>query len=484
MRSPLPVLLLALTLTTPALAREPHFVEPWRQRVAEAQAEYARNPEAFPRVPLAKAPPQGVPASPNERWAVDGLLVAWDCESSANNPDSWDWLWMDILDGAWDGADIYIYLRASGPSDSGDVQRCQQMLQQHTGRDPSQAVWFNESDDHLLDSIWIRDYGPFFITEDGTDLSIVDADYVRYNRIHDDAQPGHFAAWYGIADHEWDFATEGGNFLANGHGICLVSETILGLNPQYDTAEIEDLYHDYLGCTQLIILPGMDDVTGHVDMWMTWFDHKNLIVGEYDPSDDYQSHQLIEDAIADQLTGLVDPVTGESIQIHRVPMPDNDNQWVWRTYTNGTWIDDTFLMPVYGGYEGLQNQAIAVFEGLGAQVIPVDADVVITSAGAVHCITKTIPVIGAGPGDDDSGDDDAADDDAADDDAADDDAADDDAADDDGAGDDDAGPADDDGPGDLVAGAGDCQCTMAHRGPGVAVPLLAWSLLTLAARRR
>ena len=405
-------LALAVGIAAPATARGPEPRRPWRERVAEARAEYTADPGAFPRFAL--DPPPTPVISPNERWEVDGLLLAWDCESSPSDPDRWDRMWLSILDAAWDGATPYIYIRANGPSSEGDVSRCQQMLSQQTGRDPTEAIWFNETDDHLLDSIWIRDYGPFFVLDDELEPGIVDAHYVRYNRTNDDAQPQHFADWWGVPRHEWDFATEGGNFLPNGHGICIVSDTILGLNPQYSVEEMELLYADYLGCSELIVLPAMDDVTGHVDMWITWLDHRTLVVAEYDPADDPVSHTLIETALSQQLSGLTDPVTGEAIEILRIPQPDNDHQTVWRNYTNGIWIDDTFVMPSYEGYGDLEAEAIAVFEARGVTVVPISADVVITSAGAFHCISRTVPDpdgVPAGDDDDTAGDDDTGGDD-------------------------------------------------------------------------
>ena len=411
-RFPLLVALIVLSCPLNAIAREvlPHFEQPWRDRVAAAQAAYEADPGAFSQAGDRDAPPAGV-VSANERWEVEGLILAWGCESAANNPDEWDQLWLDIIDAAWDGADLYIYIHNGGQADAGDVERCQQMLQQHTGRNPAQATWFDETSDHRLDSIWIRDYGPFFVVDPGDEHRIVDAHYVRYNRTYDDAQPEHFATWWGAPRHEWDFATEGGNFLPNGHGLCLVSDTIIGLNPQYSVAEIEDLYRDYLGCEQLVILPAVDDVTGHIDMWITWLDARTLAVGEYTQQQDAGSRQLIETAITDQLSGLVDPGSGQAIDIVRLPMPDNNGGSVWRNYTNGIWIDDTFLMPVYDGFEAMQQQARTVFENHGVTVIPVDSDVVITSAGALHCISRTIPDPMAIPGDDDDDtwdDDDAA----------------------------------------------------------------------------
>ncbi len=458
------VVVLAVLAAPPALARTPHFERPWRERVAAAQEAYARDPSSF--VDLLAAPPPDAPptpvTSPNERGLAEGLLLSWDCESAASQPDRWDQMWLDIIDAAWEGAHLYLYIHNGGYSDASDVARCQEMLEQHTGRDPHDATWFSETEDHRLDSIWIRDYGPFFVLDTHDEFGVVDADYVRYNRDNDDAQPAHFASWWGVPRHRWDFATEGGNFLPSGNGLCLVSDTIEGLNPQYDTADMEQLYHQYLGCTQLVILPALDDVTGHVDMWITWLDATTLVVGEYSASQDAQSRQVIETAVQEQLTGLVDPASGDTIELVRIPMPDNDGRTVWRNYTNGIWIDDTFLMPVYAGFETEQNAAIAAFEAHGASVIPVSADVVITSAGALHCISRTIvrPPGSTTPGDDDD-DDDVGDDDD----------------------DDDHMVAPDDDDGDEIRATGGCECHISERRAGASGVALLLALGSLLRRR-
>ncbi len=463
-RTTLATALLTLLTAAPAVARTPHFERPWRERVAEARKAYERDPAAF--VNLVQHPPPDAPptpvTSPAERGRAEGLLLTWDCESPAHSPDRWDQLWLDIIDAAWDGAHLYIYIHHGGYSDAGDVSRCQDMLSQHTGRNPQDATWFNESQDHRLDSIWIRDYGPFFVLDPDEEFGIVDATYVRYNRDNDDLQPAHFASWWGVPRHDWSFATEGGNFLASGNGLCLVSDTIEGLNPQYTTADMEHLYREYLGCTDLVILPALDDVTGHVDMWITWLDPTTLIVGEYSASVDPTGRQVIEAAVQDQLSHLVDPGSGDPVEIVRIPMPDNDGRSVWRNYTNGIWIDDTYLMPVYDGFESEQALAVAAFENRGVDVIPIDADVVITSAGALHCISRTIvrPTGGTTPGDDDDHGDD-----------------------DDLGGDDDDAASDDDVNEDLVAPEG-CSCGVVGRPAAPLVGLVTAALLLTLNRRR
>lgn len=181
--------------------------------------------------------------------------------------------------------------------------------------------------------------------------------------------------------------------LANGNGICLVSSVILGINPGYDIATIRSVYRDYLGCTDLIIVPPTEASTGHVNMWMLWLDHKTLVVGEFTADQHSAARATIEAMIVDQLTGLTDPKTGEAIEIVRIPMADPMNQigTGWRTYTNGTWINDTFLMPTYAGFETTEAEVTAILEARGVNVVPINSDIIVGQAGAIHCISKTIP---------------------------------------------------------------------------------------------
>ena len=76
----------------------------------------------------------------------------------------------------------------------------------------------------------------------------------------------------------------------------------------------------FLGAVALLLpatspWAAVEDVTGHVDMWITWIDATTLVVGEYTTQQDATDRAGIEQAVEDQLSGLVDPVSGDPIEI-------------------------------------------------------------------------------------------------------------------------------------------------------------------------
>jgi hypothetical protein len=76
--------------------------------------------------------------------------------------------------------------------------------------------------------------------------------------------------------------------------------------------------------------------------------------------------------------------------------------WVYRSYMNSQIFNDHVAMPSYYAPQGDETadglldkeaEAIAAYETArpGVEVFPIDADTIITMAGAMHCITHEIP---------------------------------------------------------------------------------------------
>ena len=91
-------------------------------------------------------------------------------------------------------------------------------------------------------SIWIRDYGPFFIEKNG-EISIIDFNYVGHRaRLIDDIYP----TLYGIKnDIEFDFKTnfalciQGGNYMSDGQGLAMVANYSMEIgNPKMTLEEM------------------------------------------------------------------------------------------------------------------------------------------------------------------------------------------------------------------------------------------------------
>ena len=389
--------------------------EPWKNRVAKRKAEFAANPMAkqFARPTAVRFAPEDTnPISANEVEPVAGVLTEWWC-SSNGIPDEFDQMWMAIIGAAVrSGATPYVYLFSYlGDNDETTLCNCSNMLEEQEDISAEDVHWIQ---DFKTDAFWIRDFGPFFVRDiDSQELSIEDALYYP-GRSFDDAQPADFASRIEVPFSSFNLYFEGGNFLPNGGGLCIVSSVLIDANPHYTEDEIRDMFCQELGCKELVIVQALDDwATGHVDMWLAWADHKTLLVGEYTELQDPTNQAIIEENVTCKLQGLVDPDTGEQIEIVRMPMPSNcpprfkysrrheppaaprcpglpSRFRSWRTYLNVVFINGAVLMPVYAQDTTYEEEAKQIWTDLGFDVVPVKADAITPLAGQLHCITKTL----------------------------------------------------------------------------------------------
>jgi len=400
---------------------QPRVAQPWKELVTERQTQYRENPNA---VTFRKAPqlllelPVSV-TSYNEADPVQGVITEWWC-SSNGNADLWDEMWMAIIgETVKSGATAYVYLYSYlGDDVATTLAVCSEMLENYEGIAIGQVEWIQDFD---TDAFWLRDFGPFFVASiESQDLSIEDTKYYP-GRPFDDAQPQDFASRYQFPIRDFNIFYEGGNFLPNGGGICIASSVVLGVNPQYTEAEIKQLFKSHLGCKQLAIVQVLDDVvTGYVDMWLVWANQTTLLVGEYTDKQDSNNRAIIENNVNQFLSQLVDPDTGQSINIIRVPMPSNcppsyaitgkgeyifppvvaptcgnmpPHKRIWRTYLNVVLVNDTVILPVYIQDSNHESEVIGLWESLGYRVRTVVADHITPYQGQFHCITKTMPEI-------------------------------------------------------------------------------------------
>ena len=78
------------------------------------------------------------------------------------------------------------------------------------------------------DSIWVRDYGPWFIFE-GTTQAIVDTEYNR-PRPNDDLIPQVIGADWGLNVYGMTPETTGGNHMSDGLGMSMSTELVYNEN--------------------------------------------------------------------------------------------------------------------------------------------------------------------------------------------------------------------------------------------------------------
>jgi agmatine/peptidylarginine deiminase len=264
-------------------------------------------------------------------------------------------------------------------------------------------------------SIWIRDYGANTVYGNRVDtLVLVDWIYNR-PRPDDDVLPDVLAEHLGIDLYSTtaaptDLVNTGGNFMSDGQGTGFASELILEENEPgnpynvtaKDEEEVDAIMEEFQGISRFIkMTPLLYDIINHIDMHMKILDEKTLLVGEY------------PDGIADgpQINANIDYVVNnflnyfdEDYRVVRIPMPDSPNGlWpddnpagYYRTYTNGVFVNKTFIYPSYR--EEYDTTAARIYEELlpGYNLVPIDCDdpgsQIIALAGAIHCITHSVGV--------------------------------------------------------------------------------------------
>ncbi|MCC6158049.1 MAG: agmatine deiminase family protein [Deltaproteobacteria bacterium] len=307
------------------------------------------------------------------------------------------------------------------------------------------------------DTIWTRDYGPVFVglgeTAPQTE-AIIDMSYSRPWRTNDDQIPDAAGVLTGASVYETDFVEDGGNLLTDGQGTCFATSYMFDNNPGWTLDEMEQWFADYLGCAQLIMPePLVSEGTGHIDMFIKVIGPHTVMVGEAEAGDINQ--QRLDDA-ADLIAGAT-ALDGTPFEVVRIPQVTDTTFPLYPTfytYTNGLLAGETAMVPLYNRAE--DDDALAVYETAfpDRDAVQVDAEEVIQSGGALHCVTMERQDYTVESDDDDDADDDAADDDA-DDDMSDDDSGDDDTGDDDLSDDDADDDGDDSGDDDVAADSGD-----------------------------
>jgi agmatine deiminase len=270
-------------------------------------------------------------------------------------------------------------------------------LLQSMGGDPNEPVYLDMSGwahygDYPLDSIWMVDSGPYWVLDGNGVLGVVDPRYY-FDRVNDDAIPFKLSDLMGLTTYRPDVAYEGGNIMSDGRGLCVSTAEHVIMNLPHTQQDVEQILAAYLGCEKMIWVERLvGEGTGHVDMFAKFLGPQTVIVGSYAPTDDAENAQILDDnaALLENETTL----DGSPLEVVRIPMPDNDNRQVWRTYTNSVLVNDLVLVPVYAGETSRESAALQVYESLlpGKTIVGIEADDIITAGGALHCITRTRPI--------------------------------------------------------------------------------------------
>lgn len=200
---------------------------------------------------------------------------------------------------------------------------------------------------------WARDGIPVPVLDGNGRLTVVDAVYGH--GFEPDAEISRlFNA--GLEKHQYYF--EGGNFMANHSGDCLIVNH--GMHIQIP----DDIFASKYGCRNLVRLPFSAGI-GHVDERARFINEKTIVT-------DTPAYKDILEA--------------KGFTVHMLPRPARQ----YETYVNSLIMNDRVIVPVFG--EPTDAKALAVYTALGLKASGGDSVSLSNNGlGSVHCITMTYP---------------------------------------------------------------------------------------------
>lgn len=263
---------------------------------------------------------------------------------------------------------------------------------QANGVPTSHIAWVVEN----TDSVWMRDYGPQYIYDQGgTGWGVADFHYYDSRPVDDDT-PVYIADTSTVPrvnrQSEEVVYTEGGNINVDGLGFATYSERTYSRNPGVPTDVIDARIVSALRATSTLVLedPSLD-ATGHVDMFTKILNTDTVLVAQYDS--DEVDYQILEDAAT--AFGNATNGAGRPWKVVRVRQPDvyytSFVLPVVRTYTNSLIVNNVVIVPTYGIPD--DEGALKLYRGIfpDKEIVPINAEDIIESAGSWHCVTMEFP---------------------------------------------------------------------------------------------
>jgi agmatine deiminase len=238
------------------------------------------------------------------------------------------------------------------------------------------------------DTIWIRDYGPRYIYQNGV-RAIVDHNYNR-PRNNDNSFSTFFGNYMSQCRYDHDLTHGGGNFHLDALGEGYLTRLINNENSNLSEAQIKTKFLDYQNLNTTIFdpFPTSVDSTQHLDMWMIVVDDNTVMISEW-PTQASSTQAQICDAAAITMAA-------KGFNVIRIPaLRTSGWSGVHYTYANAVIMNDCVMVPQFSNSAVAQYnaQALSIWQAAcpGKTIVPINADAVVTSAGVLHCIMMHVP---------------------------------------------------------------------------------------------
>ncbi|HEX7319646.1 MAG TPA: agmatine deiminase family protein [bacterium] len=315
------------------------------------------------------APPGGWVETPAEFEPLRGVWVTW-IYGSYNTVER------EIVRGVVSSCKAYII-----PGYASDTTSIKSYLT--SGGVPLDSVRFYVFPNN---SVWIRDYGPWFIRrQDGTE-GIIDFQYNR-PRPSDDTIPWRIGQAWGIPVYGSPLEHPGGNFMVDGLGRGFFSSLIYEENPGYSAYTIDTMMRNYSGLELTAPMKRMrTEYTGHIDLWTKILNDTLVMVGDYEAG---HENDTVLNNRADSITHMKNR-EGFNYRVVRVIMPWTTSD-APPTYLNSLFVNNKVLVPTWSLPE--DPEGLAAYQNAlpGYEIVGINCSSMASSGGAIHCIAMQVP---------------------------------------------------------------------------------------------
>ncbi|MBZ0268004.1 agmatine deiminase family protein [bacterium] len=212
-----------------------------------------------------------------------------------------------------------------------------------SGVDTSRVEWLVRGNN----SIWTRDYGPWFVFDGNGDIAIIDHVYNRPRPL-DDLIPVEFANEYGFPVIRHDMWHTGGNYMTDGAHLSMSTDLVYnealsanGLSP----SQVNALMNDYYGIdTYNVVQDISPSGIHHIDTWGKMLDEETILVKETVTS--HSTYTALENRVT--LIESLPASTGRNYEVARVFCPNTAGGQP-ASYTNSLILNEAVYVPLFGG---------------------------------------------------------------------------------------------------------------------------------------
>jgi len=234
----------------------------------------------------------------------------------------------------------------------------------------------------ITNSIYTRDYGPWFIWDANNDMGVVN--YTCNYGYWDDLFPSAFCSKFRINYYESGLEHVGGNWYPNAYNTAFSTTMVYWSNWQMTTDEVNQVMSDCYGTEQYNTAAVAPWTIEHHDCWGKPSNPETILICEYP---EYSEYYPYGEAMNDHYETLESP-WGRPYRIIRMPMFKMSGGWFeFRPYLNALVSNKKVYMAVCNHPD--DQEAIAVFQEAfpGYEIVGVDH----MGTGfndALHCRTR------------------------------------------------------------------------------------------------